>query len=95
MDFHYENVNQFRYRNAITKPCVNSRALEIERGRLCGLSVEERACGYCHFIEDKKHFLFHCSVVKEQKYEKKWSVSFKFFSSFVIHRIEIYPIISS
>ena len=67
MDFYLENINQFRYRNAITKLRVSSHALEIERGRHCGLSVEERICGYCHCIEDEKHFLFHCSIVKEAR----------------------------
>ena len=65
MDIYLENVNQFRCRNAITKLRVSSHALEIERGRHYGLSVEERVCGYCHCIEDDKHFLFHCSIVKE------------------------------
>ena len=67
LDFYLENVNQFRYRNAITKLRVSSHALEIERGRHCGLSIEERICGYCHCIEDEKHFLFHCSIVKEAR----------------------------
>ena len=68
MGFYLENVNQFRYRNAITKLRVSSHALEIERGRHCGLSVEERVCGYCHCIEGEKHFLFHCSIVKEARH---------------------------
>ena len=67
MDFYLENVNQFRYRNAITKLRVSSHALEIERGRHCGLSVVERIFGYCHCIEDEKHFLFPCSIVKEAR----------------------------
>ena len=67
MDFHSENVNQFRYRNAITKLRASYHALEIERGRHCSLSVEERICRYCHCIEDEKHFLFHCSIVKEAR----------------------------
>ena len=67
MDFYSENVNQFRYRNAITKLRVSSHVLEIERGRHCGLSVEERVCGCCHCIEDEKHFLFDCSIVKEAR----------------------------
>ena len=68
MDFHLENVNQFRYRNAITKlPSVSSHALEIERGRHCGLSVEVKICGYCHCIEDEKYFLFHCWIAKEAR----------------------------
>ena len=68
MGFYLENVNQFRYRNAITKFRVSSHALEIERGRHCGLSVEASVCGYCHCIEDENHFLFHCSIVKEARH---------------------------
>ena len=47
---------KFRYRNAMIKLRVSSHALEIERGRQCGLSVEERVCRYCHCIEDEKPF---------------------------------------
>ena len=57
MDFYFENVDQFWYRNAITKLRVSSHALEIERGRYCGLSVEERVCEYCHCLKDEFIFI--------------------------------------
>ena len=52
------------YRNAISKFCLSSHNLEIERGRYCNpkVPVSERLCVCCNCIEDEQHFLVSCKL---------------------------------
>ena len=59
-----QNVNDYRFRNAISKFRMSSHTLEVQRGRQCKPKVplHQRICKYCNVLEDEKHFLLQCPL---------------------------------
>ena len=58
------NVQDQRYRAAITKLRTSSHVLQIERGRYCNpkLPSHLRNCTICNVVEDEKHFVTKCTI---------------------------------
>ena len=59
----YLQINNFSNRKTITKLGRSNHTLAIEAGRWTNIERENRLCKQCslHKIEDKIHFLFHCT----------------------------------
>ena len=72
-----ENINVFKYLQAMSKFRMSSHRLAIESGRWVKpvrLPVEERKCTNCNVLEDEYHFIFECNRYTElrKKYIPKY-----------------------
>ena len=55
-------------RKNVTKFRLSNHKLLIEVGRHQGLEANERFCPFCtHSVEDEMHFIFECSIYKDQR----------------------------
>ena len=66
-----------KFRTAFTRLRVYSHRLAIETGRWYkpqSISINERKCLYCNFLEDEYHFILECPLYTEirSKYIKKY-----------------------
>ena len=65
-----DNVQNFKYRKAISKLRSNSHVLEIERARYITPKpppVDQRLCHKCNLVEDEIHFLITCSIYETER----------------------------
>ena len=67
-----ENINIYKYFQAMSKLRMPSHRLAIESGRWVKpirLPIEERKCTDCNVLEDEYHFIFECNRYTELRKE--------------------------
>ena len=57
----YLELNERKYRKALSAFRISAHRLNIERGRDMKLKVEDRLCTTCNVIEDEIHVKCHCT----------------------------------
>ena len=62
LESYLDNINERKFKTALTRFRLSSHHLEIERGRYPNISREERLCKFCNLrsVEDEYHFLLVC-----------------------------------
>ena len=65
MQPYLENLNVFKYMQAMSKLRMSSHRLAIESGRWTRpniIPVNERKCTRCKLVEDEYHFILECTI---------------------------------
>ena len=85
MECYLKQVNNSKFRVALSKLRTSSHSLEIERGRYTRpkLNVDQRLCMSCNVVEDEEHFVLHCQdnrVERELLFQKTYMRDSSFFN---------------
>ena len=57
----YLELNERKYRKALSAFRISAHRLNIERGRYMKLKLEDRLCTTCNVIEDEIHAIWQCT----------------------------------
>ena len=63
-----EQINVFKYMQALNKLRMSSHRLAIESARWArpnSTPINERKCGHCNILEDEFHFVIECKLFIE------------------------------
>ena len=67
--YYVDHLENFINRSVVSKFRLSAHNLEIERGRHCNITREDRLCKMCNdaTIEDEKHLFWQCSKYSNER----------------------------